>query len=286
MTLKSYFTILIAALSLIAVTGFAEDSGPSNTVGYWKLNVGRGYSQVSFPLLPAVKTLNNVIGNQLTGGTTQTASDQIMRWNAASRQFQVSWYNTTSQSWQGEFSDVREAESYWIYVQPTHPVQQTVTICGNVCEQPVFNMGTLGIGYNSIGSVWAAPTPISQAGLGELDGGVYLFLSDQILSYDAATGTYQYAWRTENGTWQGNLTLLEPAKGYWIYVAPGHPGFHWNNYPQPLPTGGTSPWFAPRLTADQSGASNPLPFMPPTPAMGNSGNNSQPSSTTPSGGDE
>ncbi|MCX6641362.1 MAG: hypothetical protein NTW14_12935 [bacterium] len=263
MAIKTCSLILIAALVCLPCLAGAEESNPSNTVGFWKINVNRGYNQVSFPLLPADKTLNNVLGSQLTGATTLQQSDQILLWNAATGQFQTSWYNTSTSTWQGEFSEVRESESYWIYVQANHPALQTIVAAGNVVATPVYNMGIMTPGYNAIGSVWAAPVPITQAGLSGIQGGVYLFLSDQIMSYDAATGSYQYAWRTDNGTWQGNLTTLEPTKGYWIYVAPGHNSFHWTNYPQPNPNGLNNPNFMPTRSENTIKATGATPFLPP-----------------------
>jgi len=225
---------ILAGLLFLGLNGAATESGPSNTVGFWKLEVGRGFTQISFPLLPADKSVNNVLGSQLTGGTTSAQSDQVLRWNAATGQFQMCWYNTAQGSWQGDFDRFSESESYWIYVQPDHPVTQTIVTFGNVVEVPYFNMGSMGPGYNAIGSVWAIAAPVSLAGLNGFLGGMYLFQSDLLMGYDAATGNYTYAWRTENGNWQGNLTQLEPLHGYWIYVAPGHPGFNWSTYPQPL----------------------------------------------------
>ncbi|RJP77737.1 MAG: hypothetical protein C4524_07555 [Candidatus Zixiibacteriota bacterium] len=258
-------SFLLLALLVFAAGGHAVESGPSNTVGFWKLEVHPGFTQVSFPLLPANKTLNNVLGNQLTGAATAAQSDQIHRWNPATGQFQVAWYNTGTSSWEGGFSTLSEAESYWIYVPSGHPATQTLVTFGNVVESATYNMGTMIPGYNAVGSVWASPASLSQAGLTAFQGGSYLFLSDLILSYDAATGGYSYAWRTSGGAWQGTLSQFEPLKGYWIYVAPGHTGFTWSSYPHPLPAdAGLAPSgiAAPILP----GAPAALPaFLPPAP---------------------
>lgn len=216
------------------LSALAQESGPSNTVGYWKLDVHPGYTQVSFPLLPSEKTVNNVLGNQLTGGASASDADQIQKWNAATGQFQICWLNSGTGQWEGAFSLISEALSYWIYVQPDHPATQTIVICGNVVEEPVYNMGQMQPGYNAVGSVWAIPAAVSAAGLNGFQGGAYLFLSDLILSYDALTGQYTYAWKNADGYWQGNLTQFAPMRGYWVYIPPGHAAFNWNNYPQPI----------------------------------------------------
>ncbi len=221
---------------LLSVWAGAQESGPSNTVGFWKLDVHPGFTQVSFPLLPAEKTVNNVLGNQLTGGTSVADADQIHRWNAATGQFQICWLNSETGQWEGAFSLLSEALSYWIYVQPDHPATQTIVVCGNVVEDPTYNMGQMQPGYNAVGSVWAIPAAVSQAGLDGFHGGTYMFLSDLILSYDALTGQYTYAWKDASGYWQGNLTQFEPMRGYWIYLPPGHSAFSWSNYPQPTST--------------------------------------------------
>lgn len=256
--------ILVALILSIPRLSVALESGPSNTVGFWKVDVHPGYTQMSFPLLPADKSVNNVLGDQLTGGLTMGESDQVLRWNAASGQFQTCWYNTANQTWQGDFGQFSEAESYWIYVQANHPATQTIVTFGNVYEEPYYDMGTMRPGYNAIGSVWPVPAALSLAGLGGYEGGLYLFLSDLITSYDASTGSYPYAWQDGNGTWKGNLTQFEPLKGYWIFVAPGHPGFEWPIYPQPDPTNSdhrTLP--LPKPVANSIGNA-PVKTLPPT----------------------
>lgn len=229
-------SVLLVVSLLLPGIGTATDSGPSNTVGFWKLEVQPGFTQISFPLLPAVKSLNNVIGDQLTGGTSIEESDQIMRWNPSSARFLTAWYNTSTNQWTGEFSELSESEAYWIYVQPDHPANQTIVAFGDVIEEPTYNMGSMTVGYNAIGSVWAMPSLLTNAGMNGFQGGFYLFLSDLITTYDAATGSHTYAWKNDFDEWQGNLTSIEPTKGYWIYIAPGHPGFNWT-FPQPNPSG-------------------------------------------------
>jgi hypothetical protein len=176
------------------------------------------------------------------------------------------WYNTGTSTWQGDFTVFSEAQSYWIYVQPTHPETQTLVTFGNVVESPSVNMGAMTPGYNSVGSVWAEPTLLSQAGLTGFQGGNYLFQSDLLMSYNAQTGSFSYAWKNQAGVWQGNLTQLEPLKGYWIYIAPGHTGFNWNNYPQPLMG---SPGFLPlppHGIPEDMGSSGVPALLPPVPA--------------------
>jgi hypothetical protein len=233
MTWKTFIAAWGICWMFLPIRTVAQESGPSNTVGFWKLDVHPGFTQVSFPLLPADKTVNNVLGNQLTGGTSASNADQIQKWDAATGQFLICWLNSGTGQWEGAFSQLSEALSYWIYVQPDHPATQTIVICGNVVEDPVYNMGQMQPGYNAVGSVWAIPAAVSLAGLNGFHGGTYMFLSDLILSYDALSGQYTYAWKDANGYWQGNLTQFEPMKGYWIYLPPGHSAFNWNNYPQP-----------------------------------------------------
>lgn len=227
--------LLVFAAFLLPYQSVAAESGPSNTVGFWKFDVAPGFTQVSFPLLPNDKTLDNVLGDQLTGSATPEESDQILRWDAAAGEFQMAWYNTASDRWEGDFSALSETEGYWIYVQPDHPATQTIVAYGGVVEEPYYNMGTIGPGYNAIGSVWAVPASIAQSGLNGFEGGLYLFLSDLIMTYDPVTGSYSYTWMDDGGSWQGDLTEFEPLKGYWIYIAPGHAGFEWSAYPHPNP---------------------------------------------------
>lgn len=225
--------VIFVLLTVVFCRADATESGPSNTVGFWKLDVHRGFTQVSFPLLPADKSVNNVLAGQLTGGATSSESDQVLRWNHQTNSFQMVWYNTGTSTWTGDFTQFAESQSYWVYVQPTHPETQTLVTFGNVVETPSYAMGSMTPGYNAVGSVWAEPAPLAQAGLSGFQGGSYLFQSDQLISFDALTGSFKYAWKNQAGVWQGNLTQLEPLKGYWLFIAPGHAGFNWSNYPQP-----------------------------------------------------
>ncbi|TKJ41292.1 hypothetical protein CEE37_06400 [candidate division LCP-89 bacterium B3_LCP] len=224
--------LLIVTIFVVQYVG-AVESGPSNTVGFWKADVGHGFTQISFPLLPNDKTVTNVLGDQLTGAGVPEESDQIHRWNSGTASFEICWYNIETSQWEGQFSELSESESYWIYVQPTSPAMQTIITYGNIIEEPSYGMGQMVPGYNAIGSIWAMPAQVTQAGLNGFEGGLYLFLSDLLMGYDASTGSYSYAWQNESSTWMGDLTALEPLQGYWIYVAPGHDGFDWPNYPQP-----------------------------------------------------
>ena len=255
--------LAFAALASWGICAHAVESGPSNTVGFWKLEVGRGYTQISFPLLPTNKSVDNVLGDQLTGGNDPQDSDQILRWNPATAQFQMCWYNESTGAWEGDFNLLSESSAYWIYVQLDHPVTQTLVTYGNVVETPVYNMGTMALGYNAVGSVWAIASPISSSGLTGFQGGMYLFQSDLIMNYDAASGSYSYAWKDGNGNWLGNLTQLEPLHGYWIYVAPSHPGFNWPSYPQPIQIGNGN--VGPRVHNPLYSRSDKLSPVPPAP---------------------
>ncbi|MFH1863081.1 MAG: hypothetical protein ABH878_09765 [bacterium] len=265
MAVRVILTVLVLALVGFPCWVIATESGPSNTVGFWKMNVYQGYNHVSFPLLPEDQTVNNVLGDQLTGGATQGESDQVLRWDASTGQYQICWYNSSTGNWQGGFSTFSEAESYWIYVPSNHPTQQTVVTYGNVVEESSFDMGVMIPGYNAVGSVWATSASIANAGLTGFQGGMYLFLSDLIMNYDANSGDYTYAWKTDGGIWQGSLNSFEPLKGYWLYIAPGHTGFDWSDYPQPI--GGML-----NGTPQGSFNNNPAPFSspmipPPLPAV-------------------
>ncbi len=235
MTCRILVLIMVAGVLSFPCVSSAIESGPSNTVGYWRFDVQHGFNHISFPLLPNDKSLDMVIGDQLTGATNAAQSDQILRWDASSAQFQTAWFNTNTNLWAGQFSELSEAESYWIYVQEDHPAIQSIVAYGNVIEVPTYSMGQMNPGYNAVGSVWAATSPIATSGLDEFEGGMYLFLSDLILSYNAASNSYSYAWKDGSDEWQGGLTDFVPLAGYWIYVAPGHTGFDWNIFPQPNP---------------------------------------------------
>jgi hypothetical protein len=62
----------------------------------------------------------------------------------------------------------------------------------------------------------------------QLAGGYPATASDQVKFYDAATTTWSTAWYKQGGpgpqnVWSGDLTTIDPDKGYWIIIQTAHP---------------------------------------------------------------
>jgi hypothetical protein len=90
-------------------------------------------------------------------------------------------------------------------------------------------------GYNLVGwplevddtSVQAVMADSMGSGC-QLTGGFPGTGSDQVKYYDPATTTWYTAWYKQGGpgpqnVWQGDLTTIEPDKGYWIIIKGTHP---------------------------------------------------------------
>ena len=232
-----HFKTLLLLILISAAVGWAITTDPSNEVGFWELNIQRGYNLVSFPVLPDGRDINVVIGSQLTGGASEDEADRVAWYNPETGEFVTAWLNSESGEWEGDLGELSEFKGYWIFVPENHPEIQTVKIVGNVFEGSEADMGMMQAGYNLIGNPYAVDVSVEQAGLVEsgLEGGDYLFSSDILLDFDQEELQYDLIYLDSEGNYQAGFETLEPDKGYWVYVHSNHEGFQWT---MPFPAGG------------------------------------------------
>jgi len=114
--------IAIIAILAFATTVFATESDPSETVGFVKIDADVGYTSFGLPftfydaLHAQTMALDDIIGNQFTGGALFFQSDQIMDINSGA----IGWYNTGSSTWMGTLTTITPGHTYYVYVLSTH----------------------------------------------------------------------------------------------------------------------------------------------------------------------
>ena len=92
------FIAALVAFALLAPLAYGEVY--SNIVGLYKIDCGVGRNLVSMPFVPFNSSLDNVIGNQLTGAASnKNLSDNIEKWDPVAKTYLRAWYNTTQQKW-------------------------------------------------------------------------------------------------------------------------------------------------------------------------------------------
>ena len=232
--MKKNFIVLIA-VCLLAGSSVAVKTSPSNEVGFRKLNISRGYNLVAFPVLPDDSDVDNVIGGQLTGAGSEEEADQIAWYDPEAGEYVTAWYNSNSESWEGDLETLDERYGYWIFVPDNHPESQTIRIAGNTFEQQVADMGEMQRGFNLISNPYALEAVLTQTGLTDagMTGDEFLFNSDLLLTWDSEQNAYLVSWIDTDGEIHAGFESLEPDKGYWLYINPDHEGFAWEF---PFPT--------------------------------------------------
>ena len=232
-------TIIVALVAFALFVPLAYGEVYSNIVGLYKIDCGVGRNLVSMPFLPFNSTLDNVIGNQLTGHSlNKFLSDNIERWDPVAKAYQRAWYNTTQQKWVdwntgGAPFNFNPDESYWINIISGHAAK-TVTLLGEVSE--TNRTIAVGAGRNMVAPSFPKAISLADSGLiasGFTGHSLNKFLSDRLEWWDRVTGSYFMVWyKTTDSTWRdwdGNLATknLVPGEGYWIVVATGHTPFTW-----------------------------------------------------------
>lgn len=238
---------------LIATTAFALESGPSNPVGFFTITVSRpsgssAYNLVSFPTLPADASLNNTIGAQLPGSAISGQATTIYQYNnTGTTAGYATAYRSTS-TWSGTgVTSLASNRGYYILLRSnTASLSYNVVVAGDV-RTTAWDMGTIQLGFNMIGSVFAAPVTMANTRLWTSPNGGRMFGSsisgqaDLVYGLNAA-GNLVSVYANASGVWQNaaNFTSLEPGKGYFVFrrTAGGRVAFAWNDYP--VPTGSST----------------------------------------------
>lgn len=242
--------VMFVVVSLLLVgTCFAQlQSGPSNTVGYVKIDIATGsvpsptYKEFGLPFqfwdVPAnnVPTYgvnsnlpSDIVGTQ-TNCSTLSATDRISRQDNGA----VAYRLATACAWTGSLetgaANMVPGRAYW-YVNKSGAAR-TLVLAGQVNNG---NYGAVAIGAPvSPGTQvtaysWRDARDVPNNQLNLLANG---FLGGTVSNADrvqAQTGGTFFWFRTSDNTWQGSLTVVSPGKSYWILNK--HVGHTWNyNY--------------------------------------------------------
>ncbi len=232
------FILVIAATPVLPQGMFGD---PSNLVGVWKMNLQPGAHLVSFPVLPTNATINEVLGDQLPGGTDWESSTRIITYGINA--VRASYYDSNLDQWIGTLNDLEQEKGYWLII-PDNAAPVTLLLTGAAMEAEEINMGTLSPGVNLVGTGFPFPTSLAASGLVEsgLTGGMYSATSDHIYTWYA--GHFYPAWYHQDNGWQGSSFSFEPGKGYIVVVTPGHQAFNWYQ-PRPQYSPGEEELFQP-----------------------------------------
>ncbi|MDK9698906.1 MAG: hypothetical protein OEM52_01975 [bacterium] len=219
--MRNRFFCIIAILLLLQAATAVEF-----TFIVSRLPNSSGYNLVSFPVLPANDSIANVIGTQLPVGTS------VLWFNNAIGAFQLTSRYTTGWRWSNGFR-LSRGKGYYIVLRWDSPLTSyQVTVEGDTVTATSWDMGTIGVGYNMVGSVWYSPNPIANSNVMEsgLRGGYFAGMSDKITTVDISK--FLVVWLNSQNQWvTSDFTNFEPGKGYYIIRRAGRtpPTFQWQN---------------------------------------------------------
>lgn len=231
--------VMFVVFSLLLVGScFAQlQSGPSNTVGYVKVDIAAGnpvYKEFGLPFkfwdVPAnniptygveSRRPSDIVGTQANCGNVGSA-DRIHRQDTGTFAYRNGTSPCTAAPWTGSLEtsavNMDPMRAYW-YINKSNAAR-TLVLAGQVengstnavavSAPTVPNTST----YTPLSFKDARDVPNNQLGL-VTDGflGGTIGTSDRLI---AQTGG-AFAWfRTSDNTWQGTLTVVNPGRAYWI----------------------------------------------------------------------
>ena len=227
--MKKVMFVLVSLL-IVSTFAFALESGPSNKVGYVKINAlgGTGvvYTQFGLPFkfwyvptgnVPTYGTESrkpsSIVGSQANCGTIVTA-DKITRQDNGHYAYRNSgsscaWVNPLETN-----SEMEPGRAYW-YQNNTH-ANRNLVLAGEA-DTTAAGIPTVTIAANSNTPYsWRDPRELANNKLNLLAQGFTggtVISSDRVISQASAGTSFYY--RTSDGTWQG-LATVSPGTSYWV----------------------------------------------------------------------
>jgi hypothetical protein len=224
-----------------------------NTVGKYSIIVQSSMNLVSTPLDPFNTACSALMNSQLTGASSELNADRIWKWDPSSKNYQIAWL-VSGGLYDGEWWDsstdtvsnmtLDADDGFWI--QNRNGVQK-VTFSGEVSDMPNRTISLM-TGLQLIGSAYPEEVILTNSELWEdgATGAINEIDADRILSWDAVTQSYKFAWLIDgigppyDGKWWDSSTgaettiKLQPGQGLWFELRdlPGHSNFTWT-YPKP-----------------------------------------------------
>ena len=199
-----------------------------NAVGYVKVDVlSNNLALCTLNFNAFDNHIGVVFTNQLTGGATFLASDQIIKWDVTNKAYIIYWKNTAG-LWRrsgvtgGTTDTIEPGESFWI--KNNHGSNQTVYLMGEVPDTLTAPTQELTIVTNLSMVSYGYPTEIAITNLNMPDakGGATFLAADNIIKWNATGKTYITYWKSSSlGNWRksgvSGLTTdtIQPGEGFW-----------------------------------------------------------------------
>lgn len=226
--------LFVLVLMLVASTCFAQlQSGPSNVVGYVKVDATGGNQFTAFglpfmfwdvdpngvPIYNSESTKpSDIIGDQTFCNTLSTNSDRIVR-----QAGNFGWRHCTN-GWQGTLetnSEMTPGRGYWVLHRPAGTIP--VVLAGEVVNSGNYLVLTVPGGGNFTAlsfrdsrsrarDVLGLRTANEPGESGGFTGGTLSTNSDRLVQQGG-----DFAWyNTNTNVWAGLLLTAEPGKAFWI----------------------------------------------------------------------
>jgi hypothetical protein len=217
-------------LCFVASCLIAVESSPSSTVGFLKYTVAPGYNKFVLPFtfntlvggtLTETMTFNDIVGNQLTGGTVATGDQIVNNYTGT-----YGYLNGTTHLWAGTVTSFTDNVPYSFRHRSAGNL--SVFLAGTV-QRELQTVGTFNAGYRlaalrEAGSVPLANLDLNPGGATGFTGGTNPSLSDQLISVK----TGQSCWYNANThVWVGTMTASEPGYPMALNVRAGHHSIVW-----------------------------------------------------------
>lgn len=234
-------------ISLAGTRSFAPE-----TVGKWDVTVEVGINQLSSPFVLYANDIRSLVGSQVTGASIASVADTLWRYSPTTQgSYEISWLiNGVGAPYDGQWymgkgpSLVRIAtdEGWFLQIREGHSATY-VTLVGEVA--PSDRIVPIGVGMNMVGSCFPISLILTTSNLYEsnMTGAAIASAADRVWTYNKNTqGNYDIAWLIGGaiinssqpslaGLWYTGSAptsvKLQPGKGYWIEVRPGHNPFTW-----------------------------------------------------------
>ncbi len=205
-------------------------------------------NQLSCPLIIYENDLAHLIGTQVTGGQSNSASDTL--WKYTNGNARISWLvSGTGTEYDGHWMEsnsystvtIGSDEGWYLNVRAGHPATY-VSLIGEVSTTGRFIV--VSTGMNMVGTCFPIQVPINNSNIysSGITGAPNAPSADQVWTYNTSTDGFDCSWVVDNvnpsingEAFMGNhpsTMKFTPGKGYWIEVQPNHSGFIWS-YPKP-----------------------------------------------------
>lgn len=235
----------------------AQTSVYSNIVGFNRLDVpADGLALVSTPFIGVTNaSVQEVIGPQLTGGTSIGTADRILFWDAQENEFIRLWQlSSTNPDYDGKWIDdkagafatneVNPGAGFWI--QSIHSSNQAVYVVGDVVTNEVVSM-TVNPGLQLVAYPFSADILLNSTGLTNGLAGASYLEADHISMWDPDAQVFKRFWLLAstnplyNRRWIDDAqsifatNLVHTGEGFW-YERTAGTSFEWvESRPYPVP---------------------------------------------------